>query len=224
MQSWCGLHRQNAGDMSHVLHDPTFLWFTLITSESSPRAVRARLAKATRFCSRLIRGVRRHGETYMTATVVGIYTTPTSGSTLQSVRQATLEAGKGLVGDRYYAGVGTFSKKVMPPDAEITLIESEEIDRFNSNERAAHPPGAFRRNLVTSGIRLNDLVGKRFWVGSALLEGKRLCEPCGHLAKLVVPTVVEGMLHRAGLRATTLKVTSSILFAEGVPWRHAMRR
>lgn len=137
----------------------------------------------------------------MIAKVVGIYTTPTSGSTLRSVPSAMLEAGKGLVGDRYYAGVGTFSKKVMPPDAEITLIESEEIDRFNLDQRASHSPGAFRRNIVTSGISLNDLVGKRFWVGAALLEGKRLCEPCSHLAKLVAPTVVEGMVHRAGLRA-----------------------
>jgi uncharacterized protein YcbX len=141
----------------------------------------------------------------VTATVVGIYTTPTAGSTLRSLSQATLEAGKGLVGDRYFAGAGTFSKKAMLPDAEITLIENEEIDRFNSNQRAAFPPGAFRRNIVTSGIRLNELVGKRFWVGSALLEGKRLCEPCGHLAKLLASAVVEGMVHRAGLRAQIIE-------------------
>lgn len=140
----------------------------------------------------------------MKSTVVGIYTTPISKSPLHSVSQAKLEAGKGLVGDRYYAGVGTFSKKLMPSDAEITLIESEEIERFNVNERAAYPPGAFRRNIVTSGIRLNNLVGKRFRVGSALLEGKRLCEPCGHLAKLMSSSVVEGMVHRAGLRAQIL--------------------
>jgi MOSC domain-containing protein YiiM len=148
--------------------------------------------------------VRRHGDMDVKATVIGIYTTPTSGSLTQSVPQATLEAGKGLVGDRYYAGVGTFSKKVMPPDAEITLIENEEIERFNSGEHAAYSPGAFRRNIVTSGIRLNDLVGRRFRVGSALLEGKRLCEPCGHLAKLVSSSIVERMVHRAGLRAQVL--------------------
>jgi MOSC domain-containing protein YiiM len=138
------------------------------------------------------------------ATVVGIYTTATAESPLQSVPQATLEAGKGLVGDRYCTGTGTFSKKVTPPDAEITLIENEEIERFNSVEGSTHPPGAFRRNIVTSGIRLNNLVGKRFRVGSAVLEGKRLCEPCGHLATLVSTSVVKGMAHRAGLRAQIL--------------------
>jgi MOSC domain len=138
------------------------------------------------------------------ATVVGIYTASVSGSRLRSVPRAELEAGKGLVGDRYYLGVGTFSKKIMAPDAEITLVESEEIERFNSNEQAAHSPGEFRRNIVTRGIKLNGLVGKRFLVGAALLEGKRLCEPCAHLAKLVRAPVVEGMVHRAGLRAQIL--------------------
>ena len=140
----------------------------------------------------------------MKATVVGIYTASISGTPLRSVPRATLEAGKGLVGDRYFLGVGTFSKKIMAPDAEVTLIESEEIERFNSNEQAAHSPGEFRRNIVTRGIKLNDLVGKRFLVGAALLEGKRLCEPCAHLAKLVKAPVVEGMVHRAGLRAQIL--------------------
>ncbi len=63
------------------------------------------------------------------------------------------------------------------------------------------PAGSFRRNIVTSGIRLNDLVGRRFKVGAALLEGMRLCEPCAHLGKLIGPAVVKGMVHKAGLRA-----------------------
>ena len=140
----------------------------------------------------------------MKATVVGIYTASVSGTRLHSVPRATLEAGKGLVGDRYFLGVGTFSKKIMAPDAEVTLIESEEIERFNANEQAEHSAGEFRRNLVTRGIKLNDLVGKRFLVGAALLQGKRLCEPCAHLAKLIRAPVVGGMVHRAGLRAQIL--------------------
>ena len=148
--------------------------------------------------------VGRHEGVDVKAIVVEIYTASISGSRLRSVPRATLEAGKGLFGDRYFLGVGTFSKKIMAPDAEITLIESEEIERFNSNEQAAHSAGEFRRNIVTRGIKLNDLVGKRFLVGAALLEGKRLCEPCAHLAKLVRAPAVEGMVHRPGLRAQIL--------------------
>lgn len=146
----------------------------------------------------------------MSATIVGIYTTSTPGTPLHSVPEGRLEAGKGLVGDRYYRGVGTFSERLKgSPDSEITLIESEEIEHFNQTDRASAAAGEFRRNIVTSGVRLNDLVGRRFTVGAAELEGLRLCEPCAHLAKLVRPSVLRGMAHKAGLRARI--VTGAII-------------
>lgn len=134
--------------------------------------------------------------------VVDIVTTSEAGKPLRSVAEASLESGKGLVGDRYYEHSGTFSEKLKDSgDWEVTLIESEEIHRFNESHGLTLPPDSFRRNIVTSGVRLNDLVGRRFHVGSAILEGMRLCEPCAHLGKLVGPAVVKGMVHRAGLRA-----------------------
>lgn len=121
---------------------------------------------------------------------------------MKSLQEAHLEPGCGIVGDRYHARDGTFSKQLRgKPDVEVTLIESEEIARFNSAEQVQREAGEFRRNIVTSGIRLNDLVGRRFAVGTAELEGIRLCEPCAHLAKLVSSDIVERMAHRAGLRA-----------------------
>ena len=146
--------------------------------------------------------VRRHGHFTVNGTVVGIFMAQRPGLTLAAVDEAVLEAGRGLVGDRYYLGCGTFSGSLRgKPDAEITLIEYEEIVRFNQSDGTDRSPGAFRRNLVTKGVRLNELVGRRFRVGAAELEGIRLCEPCGHLAKLVSPSVVKRMAHRAGLRA-----------------------
>jgi MOSC domain-containing protein YiiM len=141
----------------------------------------------------------------MAASLIGIVLSPAGTMLPGNVSAGVLEVGRGLVGDRYYRGTGTFSKVPLQPDAEITLIELEEIDRFNALQTASFPIGAFRRNLVTQDIRLNDLVGKRFVVGDALLEGKRLCEPCSHLAKLTTPTIVADMAHRAGLRARILR-------------------
>lgn len=138
----------------------------------------------------------------MAATLIGIYTTAIGGTPLRSLAAATLEAGRGLIGDRYYVDSGTFSQKLKgKPDVEITLIESEEIARFNQAEGTTWTPGEFRRNLVTQGVRLNDLIGRRFRVGSTELEGIRLCEPCAHLAQLVSTSVVKSLVHRAGLRA-----------------------
>jgi MOSC domain-containing protein YiiM len=145
-----------------------------------------------------------------TGRVVAIVTTGEAGAALHSVPLATLESGRGLVGDRYYEHGGTFSEKLKDSaDWELTLIESEEIQRFNESQGLTLPAASFRRNIVTSGVRLNELVGRQFKVGSAVLEGIRLCEPCAHLGKLIGPAVVKGMVHKAGLRARV--VTGSIV-------------
>ena len=108
----------------------------------------------------------------------------------------------GIVGDRYHAGEGTFSEKLRgKPDFEVTLIEAEEIERFNTLQTLTLPFSALRRNIATRGIRLNDLVGRRFAIGDVVLEGVRLCEPCAYLSKIVTPAVLPGLVHRAGLRA-----------------------
>ncbi len=138
----------------------------------------------------------------MIGKVVTIVTTDRAGAPLRPIPEATLEAGNGLVGDRYYARGGTFSDKLKDSaDWELTLIESEEIQRFNQSHGLSLPPTSFRRNIVTSDVRLNNLVGRQFRVGSAFLEGIRLCEPCAYLGQLIGPAVVQGMAHRAGLRA-----------------------
>lgn len=121
---------------------------------------------------------------------------------MESIPLAELQAGAGLVGDRYHSAKGTFSAKLEgTPDAQLTLIEAEQIDRFNQAIDNNYAYGAFRRNIVTRGIRLNDLVGKEFLIGNIRLRGIRLCEPCAHLARLLHPEVVAQMTHRAGLRA-----------------------
>jgi MOSC domain-containing protein YiiM len=138
----------------------------------------------------------------MTGTVAAIFICPTGAAAMTAVGEATLVLEEGIAGDRYALGTGTFSKKgVHKPDAEVTLIEAEQIERFNAAKDLALELGAPRRNIVTRGIRLNDLVGRQFRVGATLLEGLRLCEPCAHLAELVHPQIVAALVHRAGLRA-----------------------
>ena len=142
----------------------------------------------------------------MSAVVVDIYSAAVAGGPMKPLSQAILEAGRGLVGDRYYSGAGTFSEKLKDkPDSQLTLIESEEVARFASAAALSIGAGDLRRNIVTRGVRLNDLVGKRFRVGGAVLEGIRLCEPCSYLAGRVVPQVLPGLVHRAGLRAQIIQ-------------------
>ncbi|MGH8246353.1 MAG: MOSC domain-containing protein [Gammaproteobacteria bacterium] len=121
---------------------------------------------------------------------------------MQSLDEAQLVQGRGILGDRYCSEASTFSGKSKDsPGHEVTLIESEQIDRFNQITSHSLDYGATRRNLVTQGVNLNDLVGREFRVGEVMLQGVRLCEPCSYLANLVAKEVLPQLVHRAGLRA-----------------------
>jgi MOSC domain-containing protein YiiM len=120
------------------------------------------------------------------------------GEIMTPVREATARAGAGLEGDRY------FDPGRDEPDREITLIESEAIEAFVREFEISLDPSESRRNVVTRGVPLNDLVGREFTVGPVRLRGIRLCEPCDHLQRLTRPGVLKGLVHRGGLRAEIL--------------------
>lgn len=127
---------------------------------------------------------------------------PAAEAPMVLVEQAMVRTGRGLEGDRYAAGRGTFSN----PNArghDLTLIEGEALDDLMlPTGRLTH--GDARRNVVTRGIDLNGLVGRRFAVGEVECLGQRLCEPCAHLERLTLPGALRGLVHRGGLRADVL--------------------
>jgi MOSC domain-containing protein YiiM len=96
---------------------------------------------------------------------------------------------KGIAGDRY------------ADKGDITLIEAEALDAFTAETGIELTHEESRRQVLTRGIRLNELVGKRFKVGEVEVIGQELCEPCNHLQSLTRPGVLRGMVHRAGLNA-----------------------
>lgn len=113
----------------------------------------------------------------MTAVIASIHIATTTGADMTSVSSAELQAGRGIVGDRYHAGEGKFSVKLMAKgenDWQVTLVEAEELDRFVTLEALDFGHSDFRRNIVTRGIRLNPLVGERFSVDGIEMEGVRL--------------------------------------------------
>jgi MOSC domain-containing protein YiiM len=111
--------------------------------------------------------------------------------------------GKGLEGDRYAEGRGTFSNSG-GSGKHVTLIEGEAIDAVAKEKDIK--PDVTRRNIVTRGVPLNHLVGAEFTVGEVVLRGMRLCEPCNHLNRLAGDEELKtAFLHRAGLRAEIVK-------------------
>ena len=109
--------------------------------------------------------------------------------------------GRGLEGDRYANGNGTFTYHPQRPDGELTLVEQEQIDAFVARSGIIFTSQNARRNLVTIGVDLNALVGREFKIGEVMIRGIRLCEPCNYLAKQTSPEVLHGLVHRGGLRA-----------------------
>ena len=142
----------------------------------------------------------------MEGIVLGIFISAEAGTPMQSLDEAYLEKGCGIVGDRYYSATGTFSERLKDSfDYEVTLIESEQIDHFNISTGLALDYGVIRRNVVTKGVNLNELIGVDFRVGEVILQGIRLCEPCAYLAGLVSKEVLTYLVHRAGIRAKIIK-------------------
>ncbi|HEY6290576.1 MAG TPA: MOSC domain-containing protein [Terriglobia bacterium] len=131
--------------------------------------------------------------------VAGIFVGAEARAPLNSVQEVQAEAGRGLQGDRYWTGQGTFWKP--KPDHEVTLIETESLEALEAEAGVRLDPRDARRNLATRGVRLNDLVGQRFRVGEAILIGIRLCEPCGHLERLTGQNLRPALEGRGGLRA-----------------------
>jgi MOSC domain-containing protein YiiM len=119
---------------------------------------------------------------------------------LRAVSSVVAIAGKGLDGDRYSDGTGTFYKPDTP-DREVTLIEIEALEALKRDYGIDLSPAEARRNILTRGISLNHLVGRAFSVGAVQFEGLRLCEPCGHLAALTSEKVRQALVHRGGLRS-----------------------
>lgn len=150
----------------------------------------------------------------MTGTVVSIHVTPASEDPMTSLTEVRAVAGQGLEGDRYFRKTGTYSNRP-GRDREVTLIEAEAIQALEREQGIRISVGDARRNLVTQGVAVNHLVGRDFWVGTVLLHGLRLCEPCAHLSKLLGTNVVPGLIHRGGLRAA-IRTTGTVRVGEPI--------
>ena len=124
---------------------------------------------------------------------------------MQLVTTARAMPGRGLDGDRYANGVGTFTPRSgRGVGYDLTLIEAEVLDELTLTDGHRLGYAEARRNIVSRGIDLNTLVGQRFRVGDVECVGRRLCEPCAHLERLTHGGVLRKLIHRGGLRADIL--------------------
>lgn len=135
-----------------------------------------------------------------TGSVTAIWLTGSTARPMRQVASARLLAGRGLDGDRYALGGGTWAEY---PDLEkqLTLIAAEDVAAVALETGAELSPGDLRRNVVTTGVDLPSLVGGWFAVGEALLFGMKRCPPCTHLERLTGVRLIKAMVHRGGINA-----------------------
>ena len=117
---------------------------------------------------------------------------------IKEVNSIEVLANKGIIGDRHF-------HEFNDPYNQLSLIESENIDDYNIRFGLNIPYIDFRRNVITKGIRLNDLVGKKLKVGSVELDAIDLCRPCRHLTEMLnQKNVLKEFLRKGGIRCQIL--------------------
>jgi MOSC domain-containing protein YiiM len=135
----------------------------------------------------------------VSAHVEAIFVASEPGELPAPVERVRAYAGRGLEGNRYFWEDGD-----APPGRGVTLIAAEAMDAVALEGNVSIEPAATRRNVLTRGIDVNELVGKRFRIGDVECEGVELCEPCTHLESMTEPGVIKALAHRGGLNADIL--------------------
>lgn len=149
----------------------------------------------------------------LTGRVEGLYRAAGAALPLQSERTVSLVAGRGVVGDRYFMGTGTWQQRGYGDQLSLIAVESLEALEQETGIRLA--PAEARRNVVTRGLHLDRLIGARFLLGGVQCLGLRLIPPCAHLEWLTSSGVQEGLRGRGGLYAAILS-TGAIAVGDAI--------
>ena len=124
--------------------------------------------------------------------------TSTNNKKIIEVDFINVLANKGVVGDRHFDDYND-------PYCQLSLIESENIDYYNTKYGLNIPYIDFRRNIITKGINLNELINKKLQIGDVKVEGIDLCRPCRHLTEMLSQdNILKEFLRRGGLRCRIL--------------------
>ena len=128
----------------------------------------------------------------MPGVVEGIFTGAIDEGPLHAADEVQVKAGAGIEGDRY-------------GDKDITLFEAEAIETLKADTGIELAPSEIRRNVMTRGVALNDLLGHHIRVGEVEAVVTELCHPCSHLQKLTQPGVLRGLVNKGGLNADVVQ-------------------
>jgi MOSC domain-containing protein YiiM len=132
----------------------------------------------------------------MEGVVEEIYIAPEGSVEMRRVEEVRALEGCGLEGDRYCKGTGYWTP--FGDVCEVTLIESEDLDGIEEEFGLRVKNGEHRRNIITSGVRLDALRGRRFRIGEAVLQYDRPRPPCKHVQDVTEKGMTRALKGRGG--------------------------
>lgn len=151
--------------------------------------------------------------------MVSIHIGSTRGAALDCVEAVEAVRGRGLAGDRYCDGTGTWSRHPDGSGKQVTLVETEVVSELLADGLISSAGGT-RRNIITRSVDLDGLIGRRFRIGGTVLCGVRAADPCTYLESLACRGLREALAGRGGLRADVL-VGGRIAIGDAI---HVIRR
>ena len=134
-----------------------------------------------------------------------IFVTTQGSASMESVEEVETMEGCGIKGDRYCEGTGFWPQ--YGDVCQVTLIEGEHLDEIEE-QGLAIKSGQHRRNIVTRGVDLLNLRGKRFKVGEVVLEFDRSRPPCKHVQDLSERGMTRALKNRGGICARVIEAGS----------------
>ena len=139
----------------------------------------------------------------MPGTVEEIYVAPEGNVDMRRVPEVRALVGGGLEDDRYCKGTGYWTQ--LGDVCEVTLIEGEDLDEIRDEDGIRVHNGEHRRNIITRGVRLEELKGARFKIGEVTLEYDRPRPPCRHVQELTEPGMTKALRRRGGICARVVE-------------------
>ena len=145
------------------------------------------------------------------AKVFDIAISQNSKGKMKSVDNVKAVAGRGIVNDRHY-------KENNSNRCQITLIEIENINYYNEKSTTSFLAKDFRRNIITEGVKLNQLIDKEFFIGEVKVKAHDLCRPCKYLQEtLNQKNIIKEFLRKGGLRCEIL-IDGKILVGDKIKY------
>ena len=139
----------------------------------------------------------------MKGVVEEMYVTAKGSAQMERVEKVRTIEGCGIEGDRYCEGAGFWTR--FGDVCQVTLIEGEDLDYIEDELGIWVKNGEHRRNIITRGIRLDEMRRKRFRIGEAILEYDRPRPPCRHVQDLSEPGMTRALKGRGGICARVVK-------------------